>query len=232
MNEIIRKRKSIRKYDQAKLGESALDKVRAQIAVLKPLYPEIPYSVEIADKAKGVFGVTAPHYLVFRSQEQDGHFENIGFVGQQMDLFFSASGIGACWLGMAKPEDKNAAALPIVILMAFGTPAEPLHRELSEFKRKTLAEMSEGDDTRLEAARLAPSARNAQNWFFTAEDGKIRCYRKTLSPVTGMIMNKFPQIDMGIALCHIAEESESFTFGKESGVPDRKGYVYAGTVGA
>ena len=55
--------------------------------------------------------------------------------------------------------------------MAFGKPAEPLYRELSEFKRKPLAEISEGSDERLEAARLAPSGMNVQNWYFIAKDG-------------------------------------------------------------
>ena len=232
MNEIIRMRKSIRKYDQAKPDEDVLTKVREKIENLKPLYPDIPYNIEIVNKAKGVFGVTAPHYLVFGSEKQDGYLENIGFIGQQMDLFFSGSGIGSCWLGVAKPEKSEASALPHVISMAFGAPAEPLHRELSEFKRKTLAEMSEGSDPRLEAARLAPGARNAQNWLFIAENGKIHCYRKNTNPVIGMIMSNFSYIDMGIALCHIAEESENFTFAKEEGVPERKGCIYMGTVGS
>jgi len=37
-------------------------------------------------------------------------------------------------------------------------------------------------------------------------------------------------IDMGIALCHIAKESESFSFAKESNAPERKGCIYMGTV--
>jgi hypothetical protein len=35
---------------------------------------------------------------------------------------------------------------------------------------------------------------------------------------------------MGIALCHIAEESDGFQFAKESNAPIRKGYIYMGTV--
>jgi len=232
MNETIRKRKSIRKYEQKKLDESVLAKVQEAIENLKPLFPGIRYSVDIVDKAKGVFGVTAPNYLVFRSEEKEGYLENIGFIGQQMDLYFSASGIGACWLGMAKPDEKGADALPVVICMAFGYPAAPLHREPSDFKRKALNEISEGDDPRLEAARLAPSARNGQNWFFAAEEGRIHCYRKAQNPLADMLMSKFPPIDMGIALCHIAEESERFAFEKDPGAPERKGYIYTGTVSA
>ena len=35
---------------------------------------------------------------------------------------------------------------------------------------------------------------------------------------------------MGIALCHIAEESDEFYFSKEVSMANKKGYVYMGTV--
>jgi len=237
LNEIIGKRKSVRKYDPAPLDPASLESVRAQFSLIRPLYPEIRYSIEITDKTGGLFNIKAPHYLVFNSEEKAGAFENIGFIGQQLDLFFSGTGLGSCWLGAAKPGDKGASDLSFVACMSFGKPAEPLHRELSEFKRKTLAEISEGSDERLEAARLAPSAVNAQNWFFVAGNGKIRCYRKKAGPMLGFIYNKLHCIDMGIALCHIAQGREDFSggfddfrFSMETGVPERKGYVYMGTV--
>jgi nitroreductase len=232
MNEIIRKRKSIRKYDPAALDDATLARVQEQIEKAKPLYPDIRFSVEITNRTKGLSNVKAPHYLVFGSEEQNGAYENIGFIGQQLDLFFSASGIGSCWLGAAKPQEKEESALPHVISMAFGKPNEPLHRTLADFKRKQLAEISAGIDERLEAARLAPSAVNAQNWYFIAENGSIHCYRKKSSSLLGFIYNKLHCIDMGIALYHIAAESDDFIFAKEIGVSERKGHVYVGTVGS
>ena len=230
MNEIICKRKSIRKYDLTPLDDAALEKVREQIKKSRPLYPDIKYSVEIVNKTKGLFGIKSPHYLIFGSEEKEGAYENIGFIGQQLDLFLSESGLGACWLGASKPEEKEDSALPFVICIAFGKPAEPLYRDISEFKRKSIAEISEGTDERLEAARFAPSAVNAQNWYFVAVNGKIQCYRKKANPLLGFIYNKLHCIDMGIALCHIAEESDEFSFVKEPDAPARKGYVYMGTV--
>jgi nitroreductase len=230
MNETIRLRKSIRKYDPTKLDEATLDTVRERIKNVKPIYPEIRYTIEIADKTKKGFGVKAPHFLVFRSEEKDGANENIGFIGQQMDLFFSETGLGSCWVGMAKPENEEAATLPFVICMAFGKATEPLHRQLSEFKRKPLSAISEGTDERLEAARLAPSGINAQNWYFIAENGMIHYYIKKPNPIIGFMTNKLSRIDLGIALCHIASESDDFKFIKETAAPIRKGCVYAGTV--
>jgi len=230
MNDIIRKRKSIRKYDMTRMDGVDLERVNEQIKNVKPLYPEIKYSVDIVSKTKGLLNVKAPHYLVFNSEEHECAYENIGFIGQQLDLYFSGTGIGCCWLGGAKPEGKDASELPTVLGMSFGKPAEPLHRELSEFKRKPLAIISEGSDNRLEAARLAPSGVNAQNWYFIAENGKIHCYRKKANPLLGFIYNKLACIDIGIAICHIAEESENFSFIKEARPPVRKGCIYMGTV--
>lgn len=230
MNEIIRKRKSIRKYDSTPLDSSTLKKMQEKIKSVNPLYSDIKYSIEIVSKTKGMFNIKAPHYLVFGSEEVDGAYENIGFIGQQLDLFFSESGLGSCWLGGSRPEEKEESPLPFVICMAFGKPAEPLHRTASEFKRKPLNEISEGMDERLEAVKLAPSAVNAQNWYFVAENSQIHCYRKKANALLGFIYNKLHSIDMGIALCHISTESNRFNFGKEPNVPERKGYVYMGTV--
>jgi len=230
MNEIIRKRKSIRNYELTSLDAGTLEEVQKQIDKAKPLYGEIQCSVEIVSKTKGLFNTKAPHYLIFRSEEKDGAYENIGFIGQQLNLYFAESELGACWLGASKPIDKEKSALPHVISMAFGKPMEPLYRTLSEFKRKALNEISEGMDERLDAAQLAPSGMNAQNWYFIADEGNIHCYRKDSGPLLGFIYNKLSCIDIGIALCHIAEESSDFRFLKEQGVPVRKGLIYIGTV--
>ena len=230
MNEIIRKRKSVRKFDPAALDAATLDAVRAEIANVKPLYPDIKYSIEITSKTKGMFNVKAPHYLVFGSEEKDGSLENIGFTGQQLDLYFSANGLGACWLGVAKPGEAMESDLPYVIALAFGKPAEPLHRELSGFKRKELSAIGEGNDPRLEAARLAPSGVNRQNWYFIADNGKIHCYLKKSNAVVGLMFGKMSRIDLGIAISHIAAESESFNFAKDPDAPERKELIYKGTV--
>ena len=246
IKETIYKRKSIRRFDMTPLDTDILEKVKAHFENLVPLYPNINYSIEIAEKTKGMFNIKAPHYLIFNSEEKEGYLENIGFIGQQLDLFLSASGLGSCWLGAAKPmnkeesalsdkekpvpSDKKGSTLSHIICIAFGNPAEPLHRNRSEFKRKSLADISEGNDGRLEAARLAPSGMNAQNWYFIADDGKIHCYVKKPNPLVGLMLGKMSSIDIGIAICHIAQESQNFSFVQDEGAPIRKGLIYAGTV--
>jgi len=229
-NEIIRKRKSVRKYDKTVLDASVLEVVQAQLGKVKPLFPDIKFSIKIADKTKGMFNVKAPHYLIFSSEEKEGYLENIGFIGQQLDLFLSGNGLGSCWLGVAKPEQKESPELVHVVCISFGKAAEPLHRELVDFRRKPISSISEGADDRLEATRLAPSGMNSQNWYFIAENEKIHCYRRKPNPLVGLMFSDLGRIDIGIAICHFAEESDSFNFTKEEEPPIRKGFIYTGTV--
>ena len=228
--EAIFKRKSIRKFDMQPISDNQMNDVMAEIKNLIPLFENIEVSIHVTDKTKGMFNVKAPHYLVFASEEKEGHLENIGFVGQQIDLFLTTIGLGACWLGGAKAVQAEDSLLPYVICMAFGNPAEPLHRNISDFKRKNLTEISTGSDTRLEAARVAPSGVNAQNWLFEAVNGEIHCYRKKPNPLLGILLNKMSYIDVGIAICHIATVSENFKFKKLDDAKEVKNCTYIGSV--
>ena len=230
MNEIIRKRKSIRKFDMTALDTDTIGKLQSFIDSVNPLVPGITYSITFAEKTKGLFNIKAPHYLIFKSDTADGSYENIGFIGQQIDLYLAESGLGSCWLGLAKQVDGEKSGLPHVISMAFGKPAEPLYRDLADFKRKSINAISEGTDDRIEAARLAPSGMNRQNWFFAVAGGSIHCYRKKPDPISGLFFDKLEAIDIGIAICHIAMESANFSFTKKDNAPTRKGFIYVGTI--
>ena len=151
--ETIFKRKSIREYDLTSLDEHTLAEIMAHTSALKPLYDDIKIEMKLLSQkdVKGLFLAKAPHYLAVFSDAKDGYFANVGFILQQMDLFFSANGLGSCWQGMPKPtkEILNSSKLEFVILLAFGKPKEGLHREsVSEFKRMPiplkLATQSEG----------------------------------------------------------------------------------------
>jgi len=220
MNEIIYKRRSVRKFENSELDSDTLKKIQDIIDKAKPLFPDASYSVEIV-KSKWPI----PYFLAFCGE----NLENIGFIGQQISLALSAIGIGSYWK-MGKPQGEIKSKYPFVISMPFGKPAEPLFRAKNEFVRKSLEEISEGNDHRLEAARFAPSGLNAQDWYFIAESGNIHCFRKKPNILMAPIKNKLNRIDIGIAICHITEESEDFKFVQLSTPPTKAGYIYVGTV--
>ncbi len=208
--ETIFKRKSIRQYDLTPLDEHKLGQIMAHTSALKPLHDDIKIEMKLVSQkdVKGLFLAKAPHYLAVFSEAKDGYLTNAGFMLQQMDLFFSANGIGSCWQGVAKPtkEILSRSKLEFVILLAFGKPKERLHREsVSEFKRKPLGEITDVKDSDefLEPARLAPSAVNRQQWFFTGNAGTLHAYRAKSSILTAFMFDRMSKISMGIAICHV-----------------------------
>ena len=201
----IFKRKSVRKYAPGRLDAATMQKVVSKFTDLKPLFPEIRTELRIMTnpEVRGMFKVNAPHFLAFFSEVKDGYTANAGFMMQQMDLFFSSNGIGSCWQGGPKPirESRKASELEFVTLMAFGPPAEDVHRKsVSEFDRDPLAKISDvkGNDDLLGAARLAPSGMNNQPWFFSGRNGAIH-----VSSAKSMIVDRMNHISAGIALCHM-----------------------------
>jgi nitroreductase len=161
----------------------------------------------------------APHYIAVFSEVKEGYLSNVGFMLQQMDLFFSANGLGSCWQGIPTLKKKGLASsrLKFIILMPFGKPQETLHRtKTSQFKRKSLQEISDikGADDLLETAHLAPSTRNAQEWFFTGDEHLIHAYYRKPSFIPGLLIKKYPPMDVGISLYHLKLGAEHF--GKET----------------
>jgi nitroreductase len=218
--ETIFKRKSIREYDLTPLDGHTLAEIMAHMSALKPMYDDIKIEMKLVSQkdVKGLFLAKAPHYLAVFSENKDGYLTNAGFMLQQMDLFFSANSIGSCWQGMPKPtkEILNSSKLEFVILLAFGKPRERLHREsLSEFRRKPLGEITDikGADELLEPARLAPSAMNRQQWFFTGNASTIHAYRAKSSFLIAFMLEKVSKVSMGIAICHLWIAAKHF--GKE-----------------
>jgi len=232
--EFIFKRKSNRKYDMTPLSDEQFNSIKAFAEHLKPLYENIKVEYYITNTVKNITPVLAPHYFVISSENKEGYLFNIGFMFQQMDLYLSSEGLGSCWLGLARTTEKIETKLEFVIILAFGKTVGSPYRDLSGFKRKSLAEIASGSDERLECAHLAPSASNTQNWFFACENGEIHVYQKKLNPVMALLYNKMNQIDIGIALCHLyvatENQGKAFTFAKKSNVKELKGYSYIGSV--
>ena len=232
--EYIFKRKSVRKYKSTHLSAEELTKIQDRINTLVPLHPEIKCSVKIRPTVNSFLKRGASHFIVFISEEKEGYLENIGFLGQQLELYFSSQGLGACWLGMSKTAQDET--LPFIISIAVGYPDGTVHRNMAEFKRKTIAEISEGSDQRLEAARLAPSSINSQGWYFIANNGIIHCYRAKLGVIKNYLLGKFIAIDFGIALCHLCVAgkhfgpAKEFHFSQEKDSPKKDGFIYAGSI--
>lgn len=232
-------RKSVRKYAAEPLPDELLAELGKATQKTVPLSPGEKAAFRVLEHShlKGIISAKAPHYLAVYAGPGEEAITSAAFQLQQMDLWLSARGIGSCWLGMPKPalEAAKAAGMDFVVVLAFGTPAEEVHRsDLSQFKRKTLGEISNIDnsalDELLEPVRLAPSGSNRQPWYLTAGPNAVQLHGKKNNLITKAIYGNMPLLDVGIALCHLwlagGEKGVLDRMEAETGVTSPPGYGY------
>ena len=213
--EAIYKRKSVRRFLMEPLSERELSALMKYEKNLIAQDPSILTKMEILDntveskKKKS----KAPYYLVIYSEKKEGWLSNAGCLLEQMVLYLTSKGIGTVYLGNARPDKVMEGNLHYVIMVAFGKPAEEVHRPSWKAKRKALSaictqkeELNSNLASMLEAARLAPSALNRQPWFFEVFQRKIRIYYRKNSRIK--YISRIDEISMGIMLAHLLIAAE------------------------
>ena len=235
-NEMIYHRKSVRSYTGRPVEKATLQQIRDLIPALTPLYPEIRTAAEIVTRAqvRCICPWTTPQLIAIYSEDHPAAMENAGFLFQQLELRLQCMGLGACWLGMGRMADaaeRRKDGLSCVMMLTFGHPKGKALRESPlEFRRKPLSAISDREDSRLEAARLAPSSVNNQPWRFLHEGETLHVYclqqgllRKAVSEMNRM--------DVGIALAHLyLTNPDTFRFFSVPRPPLQSDAVYIGSI--
>ena len=225
LNEMIFKRKSCRSFTNIPVDAATIEAIRD--FPMKPLYPDIKVHWDIVprNQVKCICPWTTPQLITIYSEETEGYLENIGFLFQQMDLYLQTLGLGVCWLGMGRMNPKTTTVvegMKFVIMLSLGHPkGDQLRHDLKGFKRKSMEQIADRPDPRLEPARLAPSAVNSQPWYFTHEGDAIHVW----------CSKKGSPLDAGIALAHLyVANEETFQFFKADHTAGLPGYSDIGSV--
>lgn len=227
-------RRSCRSYSSEPLTQAELAEIEDFSKTLVPLDSAIQTSMQIVpgDAVRFYFPWKAPQLIAFFSETKPGYLENAGFLLQQMDLWLQIRGLGVCWLGLGKLKNqvKTPEGMEFVILLAFGTPKEVLSREKRKFNRKTMAEISDWEDKKLECVRVAPSSTNSQPWYFTHEGETIHAFRSEAGLLRHAMLGTMNRIDMGIALAHLyVKNKESFRYFSAEPTQIPAGHCYTGS---
>ncbi len=236
LTDMISRRRSVRKYLTKPVGDGMLADLEAFLSRLTVLIPGAMTEVRIIRTSDVHFlqKWDTPHALAFFAEENsEDALLNAGFAYQQADLYLQSRGLGSCWVGLGKLKDASmiCAGMRLVAVMPFGWPdGVPLRTGPADFRRKTIAEISDVPDARLEPARLAPSATNSQPWSFTHDGEDVHVWRVKYGAVKQHTVGKWGPVDVGIALAHLSLTEPGFAFRREGVPPQREGFLYVGTV--
>ena len=176
--------------------------------LLEPLISGIRTEIRILPSSQVDCRRGQEYCILFYSEKKDNYLANIGWLGQQLDLFLVSKGIGTLWFGIGKPDIPNYNGLEYVIMMAIRKVNDPtkFRKDMFKSKRKDLEEIWQGE--RLpgvsEIVRFAPSACNTQPWLVRRDGNKLSVYRYRQSGKRGIMPKDqvayYNRIDMGIFL--------------------------------
>ena len=210
--EMIFKRKSFhlfRNIGNIRLKEDELKNIEKEFYKLKPLVADIKVKIKIVKKESILRG--QEYCIFFYSEKKDNYLQNIGYLGEQLDLYLVSKNIGTLWFGIGKPDEQQLDGLDFVIMIAIAKVDSPdkFRKDMYKSKRKELSEIWTGDKY-LDIAnivRFAPSACNTQPWKVEANNKEIKVYRYRKEGKRGIMPKDkviyYNQIDIGIFLCFL-----------------------------
>lgn len=169
-----------------------------------PLNDEIKYKIRIVKASETTSSANAEYCILFYSEKKDNYLYNIGYIGEQIDLYCVSKNIGTLWYGLANTSEKALDGLDFVIMMAISKVGEESFRKLGvKVSRKGLDKIWKGSLLNIgKVAMLAPSAVNSQPWFVDAIDCCLKVYqtKPKLGFVPFPLLGDYNKIDIGIFL--------------------------------
>ena len=193
------------------------------------LYPDIRTAIRIVPASKVNFRRDAEYCILLYSEDKENYLMNVGYIGEQLDLYLVQHDMGSLWYGLGKPDQPDYEAMRFVIMIAIHKVNDQLlyRKDMFKAKRKPLQEVWSGDDPGIaDVARFAPSACNTQPWYARNKDGCLTVYRYRKPGKRGIMPAKlvsyYNRIDIGIYLCivEICMEKRGLGYTRELYIDD------------
>ena len=211
--DMIFKRKSFhlfRNIGKEHITNDELKNIEEYFSKLKPLVDDIKVKIKIVKE-----GATCrrgqEYCILFYSEKKENYLQNIGYLGEQLDLYLVSKNIGTLWFGIGKVDEKQYDGLDYVIMIAIAKvdSAEKFRKDMYKSKRKELQEIWNGENylNIANIVRFAPSACNTQPWIVESSEKELRVYRYRKQGKRGIMPKDkviyYNQIDIGIFLCFL-----------------------------
>ena len=208
LHQMIFKRKSFHMFrDIGKISDDDLTAIEEAFQAFRPLVEGIEVGMKIVPAEATTCKRGQEYCILLYSQRKEHYLQNIGYIGEQLDLYLASRNIGGLWFGIGKTEEKAYNGLDFVIMIAIAKmPEEKFRKDMFKSKRKHLGEIWEGEayPEVAKIARFAPSACNTQPWIVESSREKLAVYRYKKPGKRGIMpvdmVSHYNRIDMGIFL--------------------------------
>lgn len=211
--EMIFKRKSFHLFlnvGNEKITKEELNDINNFFQHLEPLYSNIKVKMKIVKESETTCHRKAEYCLLFYSENKDGYLQNIGYIGEQIDLYLVSKNIGTLWFGIGKVKEKEVDGLEYVVMIAIHKISDQskYRKDMYKSKRKDLEKIWTGQliEGVSDVARFAPSACNSQPWL--VKNGEtLDVYRYKEEGKRGIMptnaVSFYNRIDIGIFMCFL-----------------------------
>ena len=219
----IFKRKSFHFFkERESISERELADLKDFINKLVPLNPQIKTEIRIVREEETTCKRGGEYCILFFSEEKGEYLRNVGYIGEQVDLYLASKNIGALWYGIGKTEEKIEGLSFVIMISIAKMPEDKFRKDMFKAKRKPLSETWTGDTLGVgEIVRFTPSACNTQPWVAENIGDKLLIYRYKKPGKRGIMpadkVRYYNKIDMGIYLfmLEVCLKYENISFERE-----------------
>lgn len=74
-----------------------LDEIERRFAEIIPLIPDIKVDIKIVPEGTISKSRGGEYFILLYSEKKDNYLQNIGYIGEQLDLFLPSLNIGCLW---------------------------------------------------------------------------------------------------------------------------------------
>ena len=211
--DMIFKRKSFhifRGVGNEHITDSELEDIRKAYSGFTPLNSDIKTAIRIVPEKETNCKRGGEYCILIYSEKKDGYLQNVGYIGEQLDLYLVSKSIGTLWFGIGKTKEEPFENMEFVIMFSIRKVSDKskYRKDMYKSKRKPIEEIWEGEQIPgvTDIVRFSPSACNSQPWI-VKNNGNLSVYRYKKPGKRGIMpadkVSFYNRIDIGIFLCFL-----------------------------
>lgn len=157
-----------------------LDNIYNFFSKTKHLIDDINVKIKIVKEESTNCKRGAEYCILFYSEIKQNYLQNIGFIGEQIDLYLVSQDIGSLWYGIGRTDESYYDGLSFVTMMGIcKVPNDSFRKDMFKSKRKDISEIYDGNNyiDLINIARFSPSSCNTQPWFIKEKIHTLEVYR-------------------------------------------------------